>query len=64
MSDLEDSKAKAIDEALSCWRQGDVPLVTEFDFIHLADLSQPHSSASILTAEQNDTKKIYRCAGL
>lgn len=57
MAGLEDWRAKEIDEALSCWRQGDVLLGTEFNFIHLADLSQPHSSASVLTAEQNDIKK-------
>lgn len=46
MSDLEDSKVKAIDEALSCWRQGDVSATGEFEFLYLADLSNPISSAS------------------
>ncbi len=41
----------AVDHALRCWRQGDVSLDPGLDFIHLADLSQPHSPASVQAAQ-------------
>ena len=37
---------RAVDKALSAWRQGDVSLDTGLEFLHLADLSRPHSPAS------------------
>lgn len=40
----------AIDEALRVWRQGDVSLDPGLGFLHLADLSRPHSSISLQAA--------------
>lgn len=37
---------RAVDEALGDWRQGDVSLDAGLEFLHLADLSRPHSPAS------------------
>ena len=42
---------RAIDEALRAWRQGDVSLDAGLEFLHLADLSRPHSPASRQVAE-------------
>lgn len=42
---------QAIDQALQAWRQGDVSLDAGLEFLHLADLSRPHSPASIHVAE-------------
>ena len=42
---------RAIDEALQAWRQGDVSLDAGLEFLHLADLSRPHSTASRQVAE-------------
>ena len=39
-----------IDEALHVWRQGDVSLDAGLEFVHLADLSCPHSPASVQVA--------------
>ena len=39
-----------IDEALQVWRQGDVSLDAGLEFVHLADLSCPHSPASVQVA--------------
>ena len=36
-----------IDQALQVWRQGDVSLDTDLEFLHFADLSRPHSPASV-----------------
>ena len=47
---LKDADEKAIDEALRAWRQGDVSLDAGLEFIHLADLTRPHSSASLQVA--------------
>lgn len=41
---------RAIDEALRSWRQGDVSLDAGLEFLHLADLSRPHSPASCQAA--------------
>ena len=40
--------ADAIDEELRHWRQGDVSLDAGLEFFHVADLSHPHSPASVL----------------
>lgn len=48
---LSQDKEQAIDQALQEWRQGDVSLDSGLEFVHLADLSRPHSSASIQLAE-------------
>ena len=48
----EDAKKRAIDSALSKWRQGDVSLDAEIEFIHLADLSNAHSPASLQLAKE------------
>ena len=37
---------RAVDKALGAWRQGDVSLDAGLEFLHLADLSRPHSPAS------------------
>ena len=51
---------KEIDEALQVWRQGDVSLDADLEFVHLADLSSPHSPPSIQIAEHlvNDGEAI------
>lgn len=49
---LSDEDAKAIDDALQTWRQGDVTLDTGLEFLHLADLTRPHSPASQQTADR------------
>lgn len=43
---LSDDDAKAIDRALAQWRQGDVTFDPGLEFVHLANLSRPHSRAS------------------
>ena len=48
---LADEDERAIDEALRAWRQGDVSLDAGLEFLHLADLSRPHSPASRQAAE-------------
>ena len=47
---LRDADEKAIDEALRAWRQGDVSLDAGLEFLHLADLTRPHSPASLQVA--------------
>ena len=49
-----DASEEAIDEALRHWRQGDVSRDTGLEFVHLADLSRPHSPYSIQAAASND----------
>ena len=48
---LTEEHERAIDEALQAWRQGDVSLDAGLEFLHLADLSRPHSTASTQVAE-------------
>ena len=48
---LSEEDEKAIDQALRAWRQGDVSLDAGLGFLHLADLSRPHSPASMQAAE-------------
>ena len=36
-----------IDDKIGHWRQGDVSLENQLEFVHVADLSHPHSPASI-----------------
>lgn len=48
---------RAIDEALRAWRQGDVSLDAGLEFLHLADLSRPHSPASRQVAEDKETEE-------
>ena len=48
---LSEEDEQAIDQALQAWRQGDVSLDAGLEFVHLADLSRPHSTASIQFAE-------------
>ena len=43
-----------IDEQIRQWSQGDVALDGDLEFIHLADLSRPHSPASIDVATANE----------
>ncbi len=40
-----------IDQALQVWRQGDVSLDTDLEFLHFADLTRPHSPASVQVAD-------------
>ena len=47
---LSGEDEQEIDEALHVWRQGDVSLDAGLEFVHLADLSYPHSPASIQVA--------------
>ena len=48
---LAEEDERAIDEALQAWRQGDVSLDTGLEFLHCADLTRPHSPASLQLAE-------------
>ena len=48
---LSEEEEQAIDQALKEWRQGDFSLDAGLEFVHLADLSHPHSSASIQFAD-------------
>jgi hypothetical protein len=49
---LTAAEEEALDASITVWRQGDVTLDAGLVFCHLADLSCPHSPASIQTAEQ------------
>ena len=51
---LADEDEKAIDEALRAWRQGDVCLDAGLEFLHLADMSRPHSPASLQIADASE----------
>ena len=48
---LTEEEERTIDEALRVWRQGDVSLDADLEFVHFADLSRPHSPASAQVAE-------------
>ena len=48
---LSEEDEQAIDQALQAWRQGDVSLDAGLEFVHLADLTRPHSPASAQFAE-------------
>jgi len=48
---LSEGDEQAIDHVLRAWRQGDVSLDAGLEFFHLADLSRPHSPASMLASE-------------
>lgn len=53
MSDgIADNRRIVINRRLGEWRQGDVALDSGLESLHLADLSQPHSPASIQAAAQ------------
>lgn len=49
---VRDEQAKTVDEKLRHWRQGDVSLGPGLEFMHLADLSRPHSQASMAAAAE------------
>jgi hypothetical protein len=51
---LSDDDAKKINDALQHWRQGDVVLDSDLEFLHLADLSRPLSSASLKIASASE----------
>ena len=46
MTDKEDTQTEVVDNALRDWRQGDVSMDPGLEFLHLADMSCPHSPAS------------------
>ena len=48
---LTGEEEQEIDQALQAWRQGDVSMDAGLEFLHLADLSRPHSPASAQVAE-------------
>ena len=48
---LPEQEKYEIDKALQSWRQGDISLDAGLEFLHLADLSKPHSDASIKIAQ-------------
>ncbi len=48
---LTEEDEQAIDQALQVWRQGDVSLAAGLEFLHFADLSHPHSPASVQVAD-------------
>ena len=49
---LSEEDERTIDQALQVWRQGDVSLDAGLEFLHVADLSRPHSPASTQVAEE------------
>lgn len=48
---LTEEDEQSVDRAMQIWRQGDVCLDDGLEFLHLADLSRPHSAASVQVAE-------------
>lgn len=46
-----DDEAKAVNQALAAWSQGDVSLDAGLAFLHLAELRSPHSSVSMQAVE-------------
>ena len=48
---LTEEDEQAIDQALQVWRQGDVSRAAGLEFLHFADLSRPHSPASVQVAD-------------
>jgi hypothetical protein len=48
---LLDDDVTAINNALQNWRQGDATLDAGLEFLHLADLSRPHSHTSQQTSD-------------
>ena len=57
MTGTED-QTDAVDEELRHWRQGDVSCDAGLEFMHLADLSRPHSPASLeaVAEEKGETQ--------
>lgn len=57
---LTEEDERTINQALQVWRQGDVSLDAGLEFLHLADLSRPHSPAStqVVEALANDSEAI------
>ncbi len=47
---LTDEDEQSVDQAMQTWRQGDVCVDDGLEFLHLADLSRPHSPASAQVA--------------
>ena len=47
---ITDEDKRAVDDALRAWRQGDVSRDAGLEFLHLADLSRPHSPESVEAA--------------
>ena len=48
---LTEEDEREVDQTLRVWRQGDVSLDADLEFLHFADLSRPHSPASIQVAD-------------
>lgn len=48
---LTEEDEQPVDQAMQTWRQGDVCLDDGLEFLHLADLSRPHSAASVQVAK-------------
>ena len=48
---LTEEDEQSVDHAMQTWRQGDVCLDNGLEFLHLADLSRPHSAASVQVTE-------------
>ena len=48
---LTEEDEQSVDQAMQTWRQGDVCLDDGLEFLHLADLSRPHSPASVQVTE-------------
>lgn len=53
--EFDPKSIEQIDEALSKWHQGDICCDTSIAFVHLADLSRPHSSASLSISKSRIT---------
>ena len=60
---LRDADEKIIDEALRAWRQGDVSRDAGLGFLHLADLTRPHSPASLQVAKAMEERGEALVAG-
>ena len=50
MSRTEEDE-RVIDRTVRSWRQGDVSLDAGLEFLHITDLSRPHSPACVQVAE-------------
>ncbi len=51
---VTEEQADAVDEELRHWRQGDVSCDVGLEFMHLADLSRPHSPVSLEANTEGD----------
>ena len=58
------SLVEQVDEALSGWCQGDVSRDTDIGFVYLADLSMPHSAASVEASVRRERETKASSSGI